>query len=266
MTNSALCSIIIPNKHYGVNILDNRYYSGVISEMQGFFDENGFKSAGDEYVSDKKAAKVLYNEEKQTYELYCADVAEGAVGEYALLSSWLFDDSQNEKDAASVGIDFTNTLRDNMGIKVKRMASGVVDLPTASKDGTMNIAGFTKKVLDIYPQHKETYKAHVAKYGNFLYMDFFAKTFIPTMVETVKANDKKQVKKLYDLLEGAYVTGDRETVNIVVAALAAAVLKDESIKPAVDEMIKENTHLKASLDAFIPVLRADKKLYPALVK
>ncbi|MCQ2477755.1 MAG: hypothetical protein MJ091_00855 [Clostridia bacterium] len=249
--------------------MDNKYYSGVIAEMQDFFDENGFTVNKDnEYTSASKAVKVEYNEEKQTYELYMAEINENEKGEYALASSWLFDDSQTEKDAGSVGIDFVNTLRDSMGIKVKRTVSSAssVDLPTASADGSMKTAGFAKKVLDVYPQYKDAYKEHIAKYGNFLYMEFFAETFIPTITEVLRKGEKKQMKKLYELLENAYTTGDRETVNIVVASLAAAVLKDETLKEKADELLAEDSHFKASLNAFIPVLKADKKLFAALVK
>ncbi len=248
--------------------MDNRYYENVIKEMKLFFDENGFKALEDgSFKCETKSAKVEYNEARQMYVLNLADVQEGNVGEYAEVTAWLFDDSQTEKDAESVGMDFVDTLRKNMGIKVKyKTASGSVDLPTASKSGSMDVAGFTKKVLDIFPVFKEEYKMHVAKYGNFLYMNFFANTLIPQIKAVLNEGSKKPMKKLYDMLQTAYTTGDRETSNIVVACIAAAVCDDEELKAKAMEFLSEDAHLKNSVAAFIPVLLKDKKLSEALIK
>ena len=245
--------------------MDNRYYDSVIKEMKPFFDEAGFVlREGGFFLAETKAAKVEYNEGSQSYELLVADVEEGNVGEFSKITSWLFDDSQTEKDAESVGIDFVDTLRKNMGIKVKRTATGTnIELPSASKSGSMDIGGFAKKVLDVFPAFKDEYKAHVAKYGNFLYMSFFADTLVPQIKGILTEGNKKSLKKLYDLLDTAYNTGNGETSNIVVASISAAVCKDEDLKAKAMEFLSEDKHLKNSVTAFIPVLLKDKKLAEA---
>ncbi len=245
--------------------MDNRYYDSVIKEMKPFLDEAGFVlREGGFYLAETKAAKVEYNEGSQSYELFVADVEEGNVGEFSKITSWLFDDSQTEKDAESVGIDFVDTLRKNMGIKVKRTATGTnIELPSASKSGSMDIGGFAKKVLDVFPAFKDEYKAHVAKYGNFLYMSFFADTLVPQIKGILTEGNKKSLKKLYDLLDTAYNTGNGETSNIVVASISAAVCKDEDLKAKAMEFLSEDKHLKNSVTAFTPVLLKDKKLAEA---
>ncbi len=245
--------------------MDNRYYDSVIKEMKPFLDEAGFVlREGGFYLAKTKAAKVEYNDGSQSYELFVADVEEGNVGEFSKITSWLFDDSQTEKDAESVGIDFVDTLRKNMGIKVKRTATGTnIELPTATKNGNMDIGGFAKKVLDVFPAFKDEYKAHVAKYGNFLYMSFFADTLVPQIKGILTEGNKKSLKKLYDLLDTAYNTGNGEISNIVVASISAAVCKDEDLKAKAMEFLGEDKHLKNSVTAFIPVLLKDKKLAEA---
>ncbi len=247
--------------------MDNRYYSNVVEEIKPFFDEHGFK-CNDEgaFINETRAVKIDYNEEKQMYILSVAEITDGTVGEYAELSSWLFDDTQNAKDAQSVGVDFTGTLRENMGIKIKRKPITEVDLPSAQKSGALTVAGFTKKVLDVFPQYKDTYKEHIATYGNFLYMDFYSVTLVPQIKAILGENAKKTVKKLNELLELGYVQGDRETVNIVVAALSAAVMDDAGLQEAAYGMLSGNIHFKQSVEAFIPVLKSKKKLSAALVK
>lgn len=247
--------------------LDNRYLENVIKEMMPFFDEHGFK-AGDEgcFKNEKKAVKVEYNDERQMFVMNAADVTDGIIGEYGELSAWLFDDTQTASDATAVGIDFTATLRENLGIKIKRAIVDGIDLPTAQKNGVLNTTGFTKKVLDVYPQYKDSYKEHISKYGNYLYIEFFSVTLIPQIKEVLAGNNKKTVKKLFDMLEIGYINGDKETVNIIVACLAAAVCHDETLKLRAFEMLEADSHFKSSVENFIPVILSQKKLSAALIK
>ena len=250
-----------------VNSLDNRFYDNVIAEMKPFFDEQGFKASTDgSFKNETKSVKVEYNEARQMYLLYIADITEGNVGGYAEVSAWLFDDSQNAKDAVAVGIDFTNTVRDNLGIKPKRAKVSAVDLPTAEKNGALTVSGFTKKVLDVFPQYKETYKEHIAKFGNFLYLEFYSETLVPQIKTVLSENSRKTVKKLFELLEFGYINGDKETVNAVVAVIAAATYENEELKAKALEMLESDKHFQSCASAFMPVFASKKKIREALVK
>ncbi len=249
-----------------VNILDNRYFDGVIAEMQPFLDENGFKENGEGiYANEKKSIQIEYNEDRQVYILKCADIENDTVGEYATLSEWLFDDTQTAKDAPAVGIDFTESLRSAMGIKVKRTNANV-ELPTAQKGDALTVSGFTKRVLDVYTTYKDAYKAHVTARGTFLYMEFFAENLVPQIRTVLSSGEKKQIKKLFELMNDGYLHGDKETVNIVIACLAAAVYNDDTLKVAALTMLEGSPHFKTSLENFIPAFSKNKKLINALVK
>ena len=138
------------NNFFGVKNLDNKYLLNVIAEMKPFFDENGFVCEGEGvYKTDAKKIEVSYNDARQMFVLKVAEIEVDDFGEPVELSAWLFDDSQNEKDAESVGMDFVDTLRKNMGIKAKKVGGINVDLPTVSKDGALNVSGFAKKALDV---------------------------------------------------------------------------------------------------------------------
>lgn len=248
--------------------MDNRYYENVIEEMQPFFDEHSFCAQADgSFKNETKSAKVAYDEARQMYTLSVADIEEGNIGEYSEINAWLFDDSQTAKDAVSVGIDFVGSLRKNMGIKIKRSAAGAeVELPTFTKGGSMTITGFTKKMLDFFPVLKDEYKNHVAEYGNFLYLNFFGEFLVPQIKTVFLSGGKKQVKKLYELLDDIYVKGDKDTVNTIVALLCAAAHKDEKAKSVISEVLSEDKHFLSSFENFLPVLSKNKKLLSALVK
>lgn len=248
--------------------MDNRYYDKVIEEMQPFFDEQGFKVLEDgSFKNDKKSVKVQYDEQRQMYTLSAADIEDGNIGEYSEINAWLFDDSQNAKDAMSVGVDFVGSLRKNMGIKIKRTASGNdIELPSVSKGGSITITGFTKKMLDFFPVLKDDYKNHIAEYGNFLYLHFFGEYLVPQLKAVLSSGNKKQIKKLYDLLDDLYVKGDKDTVNTIVALLCAAAYKDEYLNKTVCEMLDTDKHFLSSYQNFMPMLDKSKKLSAALIK
>lgn len=234
--------------------------------MQPFFDENGIKAKDGIFVSETKAIDVKYDENRQMYLLLVADIEEGNIGEFAEVNAWLFDDSQNARDAESVGIDFVNSLRKIFGVKVRRNTNGIVELPTASKNGNVDIAAFTKKVLDVFPALKDEYKNHVSAYGNFLYLNFFGEHLTPRLIRLFEEGTKKQIKKFYDILENAYMKGDKDTVNATVIVLAAAAHNNQKVDAGIKEMLTENKHFLASYTAFVPVFEANKKLVATMIK
>ena len=247
--------------------MDNRYYEKVVAEMQSFLDENGFKAVDNGFENENRKIAVKYVDEKQSYVLLSAvKDEEGNFGELSEINSWLFDDSQNEKDAVSVGMDFVVTLRKELGIKRQRAVGANVELPTATKSGNMTITGFTKKMLDVFPVLKEDYKSYVVTYGNFLYINFFGEYLVPQVKALFNNGTKKQYKKLFDVLNVSYVKGDKDTVNITVAILAAAAYNDEKSNTAITEMLAEDKHFLQSYQNFLLELPKSKKLFKALVK
>ena len=243
--------------------MDNRFLPEVIKEMEPLLSEQGFKAGENgEFSNDTKKVLVAYDEEKQMYRFSIADID----GDYKEISAWLFDDSQNAKDASSVGIDFAATLRKELGITAKRVGNNNIELPSASKSGNMTVTGFAKKMLDVYPTMKEEYKEHIAVYGNFLYINFFGESLVPNLKNTFENGSKKQIKKLYDVFEDAYLKGDKDTVNILVAVLCAAAYKNENITAAIREMLEVDKHFLASFDNLLPIFHKNKKLANALIK
>ena len=246
--------------------MDNRYYHKVIAEMQDLFTEQNFVSFEDgSFRNDKRAVKVEYNDERQSYVLLLAEVSGETVGEYAEAAAWLFDDTQTEKDAESVGIDFCETVRENIGAKVSRSVNSAIELPSVSKGDSYNVTALTKKMLDVYPALKDSYKSHVAHYENFLYLDFYGTYVVPQIKATLLENNKKNVKKLMDVLENAYVQGDKEAVNLMVVTLAA-VCTDQKAKANLMEAFGDNKHFASAVENFIPALGKNSKLKKLLLK
>ncbi len=252
-----------------VNYMNKKCYEAVIAEMKVLLDGQKFVAEGDIFKNEDKAVKVYYSDEQKLFILAIADVVSGEVGEFTDVASWLFGDDQNEKDAVAVGVDFADTLRGKLGIKASAVRSATnIALPTSEKGESVNVSALTQRLLANFPQFKETYKASVAKYGKFLYLDFFTTYFVPeikNMLAGTVAN-KKQLKKLFDMLDEVYVDGDAEATDAVVAIIAAAVYGNDTALETVNGLIEENKHLKLSLAEFLGTMKKNKKLQKALIK
>lgn len=248
-----------------VNFLENRYYDVIISEMNTFFEENGFKETDGVFLSSTKALKIEYDEGKQIYKLLCADVNEGAAEEYSVISSYLFDEGQTKNDAVSVGIDFVDSARKALGVKAKRRsASGETELPSANSSGKITVATLTAKLLANYPELKDTYKAETAAKGKYLYLDFSTTYFVPEIRKTLESGNKKAIKKLIDMLCEIFVTGDREAVNLVIALLSCAIGTNADRFSAAANRMEDCPLLINAINNEISVLAKNKKLQKAL--
>ncbi len=245
--------------------MDKKYFDAIISEMQVLLDGQKFVLDGEVYKNEQKAVKIEYNEAAKQFVLLLADIENGEMGEFYAASSWLFDESQNERDALAVGVDFADTLRGNLGVK-KEKASVSVDLPVAEKGDTATISALTQKLLAIFPQFKETYKESVAEYSKFLYLDFYVENFVPAIKNLIETGTKKQNKKLFDMLSDMYNTGKGDTTDIVVALVSAAIYNNENGKAAFDDFAGENKHMQTAVKEFLKTLEKNKKLKEILIK
>ena len=244
----------------------NNYFDNVIGEMKTFIDENKFKQLSQGvYANETKRFEVRFDDKRQMFTLSVADIGEEET-ELREVNAWLFDETQNAKDAESVGMDFVNSLCKELGIKKSRAAGSNIELPTASKSGSMTVSGFAKKMLDVFPSLKDEYKEHIAIYGNFLYINFFGEHLVPLMKNLFTNGTKKQIAKFYDVFDDAYLKGDRDTVNIMIALLAAAAYEDQKVDERIKNMLSDNKHFLSSYNNFVPFFAKNKKLKEALLK
>ncbi len=245
--------------------MDKKYFDAIIGEMQVLLDGQKFIKQDDIYKNDQKAVKIEYNNDAKQFILLVADVNEGEIGEFSAASTWLFDETQTERDAAAVGVDFADTLRTQLGVKKERSAASV-DLPVADKNDTATVSALTQKLLATFPQFKETYKVSVQKYNKFLYLDFFTENFVPAIKQLMDTGTKKQNKKLFDMLSEMYNTGNGETTDAVVAIICAAIYEDEKRTQIFAEQTAENKHMASAVREFSKVLAKNKKLQAAIIK
>ena len=231
------------------------FYEKLIEKLLPFLTQQGFEQAEDVFVNEDKKVRIVYNNEKKLYELYLTQEENEK-----LLSAYLFDESQTEKDIESVAIDFTETLQKAFGIKKERSRVENVQLPDELGGNKVGVGGLTQKLLAVFPQHKETYKAHVAKYGKLLMADFCHEYFIPSVKELVRSANKRQIKKFYDAMTDMFIAADAETGPFIVAILSAAVYEDKALLETFKELTAECPSLYTQVLNFSNEMKHSKKL------
>ncbi len=231
----------------------------ILSEFGAFATERGFSAEGDIWVKDTRALKISYNEDKRVCSLLAAAVTDGEVGEFATISDWLVDDATSENDAKSVVLDFSEATDKLLGIK-KLKNSAEIKLPSKAAAGeTPTVSALCQKFLAIFPQYKETYKEHVAKFGGFLPITFFKETAVPELNKLLKSGNTKQLGKMVDMLSSMYAEGDREVGNMVAGVIIAGAIGDDKELYAKTLEVIESPYLKPAVKNIVPIANKNSK-------
>ncbi len=243
--------------------MEQKFFDAVNAEIRPLLSERGFSETDGAFWGDGYAFKVAYNDSAKVFELLSAEVTDKTVGEYATVTSYLFDEGSTVNDAAAVGIDFNDTVASILGVN-KRISNRntEVTIPTKSSGGqTLTVEDLCGKMLAIFPARKEEYKDHVRLNGEFLCVDFFLNTFANDIRDMLVANNQKKLKKLYDALNDMYVNGDRTVGNLVVVVLlGGAVKNDRELTQRVVEGLSDHAHLKTAFYNLASLIRKDKRL------
>lgn len=250
----------------------NKYYDEIIENLSPLFNEQGFKESPDApgvYLNDKKAVKINYSDERKMFTLDIADIVDGEGVQFSEVSGWLFDESHNSRDAKVISDDFSETIKNALGIATeKTVIRQNVSLPTKNAKGTTpGVEAFAKQFLDIFPQYKDYYKDSVAKYGEFLYEDFFRNTAAVKLREltTKEGFNKKHITKLFTLLNDMYAEADSNVTNIIMfTILGGAFGGDVALFDSMAEYYADCPYIKQNGRTMITVIAGNKKYQEAL--
>lgn len=242
--------------------MNSQVQEKILEQLSGIIETAGFIPNEDktEYKNDKIAFKIGHDEEKKFLTLDIATVGEnGELGEYSNASSWLFENPEELRDAESAGMDFFDTLKSKIGMKGTRInRNGEIAIPSKEKNGnSFGVEAFCAKMLSIYPHLKEEYKNHVAEYGTFLYIDFFKTYIVPQIEKLLDENNKKNLKKVFPVLDDVYINGDRTAQNTVVGVVLCGAVKNNQARYDVAmSAMSEHQFLKV---AFFNIMNRYKK-------
>lgn len=228
--------------------METRFLDVIIAEIKEIIETKSFVCQEDgSYRNEDYCFKIEYNEESKLYSLFLA--ATDDQPEYKEMSTWIFDDTKTEKDAAVIGKDFCETLMQKMGIAPKRKTTADIPLPTKSAAGkSVDINGMAQRLLAVFPTHKDAYRDHVAQNGEFLYITFLNETIVPDIRAAIDAGSKKPLKKIFDALGELYVDGNRAVQNAVAVTIVTGAVGDSKERyETVLPFMEENQYLKTAV-------------------
>ena len=232
----------------------------IIDELQPIITEKGFSEKEGVYSNNEYAFKVEHDSDNKLLKFYVATVNEGVVSEFSEASAFLFENEEDVKDARSAGLDFLDTAKNKFGIRAARYRGANIALPK-STSSTPNVEALTAKILNIYPEFKESYKAHVSSYGDFLFIDFYKTYVAPKVREVVDSGNKKQIGKVMSVLAEMFNEGDKMVGDVVVGViLTGAADFDKEREAKIIDALEEYKFLKVATQSFFALAHKDKKI------
>lgn len=186
------------------------------------------------------------------------DVTESDFGQLSL--SLLDAQTADEKDTKYIAGEFSESLNERFGGKNKGGAASKLPVPVskaAAKSGAVSYDSNTlaSRFTVLYPELRAAYKANVDLYGEFLAEEFFANGGTAAVLQTIKANDKLKMKKLFGLLNEIYEDGTNEIQSLIAVSILGSLNNDQNLLAnCVDYMCK---------DMLGPVIQINKYLASA---
>lgn len=210
-------------------------YNQIIETIDPILTQKNFKyvQQGETgyYKDDVSAIRVVFVENNNVFELQKCDLDDNnnPSESYTTLSSWLFLPEYTVKDAKSIANDFSDTLKENFGLKTQ-VAVNRAALPEKTSKDEHSINTFTARFLTIFPQFKDKYTEYVTTNGTFLYVKFYSEIGAVHLKELLRNNDKKRLEKYFDALNIHYCLGDKDVRALISSVIIVEALgKDETV-------------------------------------
>lgn len=184
-----------------------------------------------DYVSERGNVRVLFSDNK-----LCFQTGEDKGGEivYTSISASLFDEDSDEKDVKYIANEFNDCLDSRFKTKVEnKPAKGVKLPPPVSKAAAQNGSFYDPNTLAnrytvFYPELRDEYKRNVEKYGDFLPDEFFTQ-YGSYAVNTIRQNDKQQMKKFFNMMNEIYLDGTNEVQSLIAVTIFGQLNNDDEL-------------------------------------
>lgn len=237
---------------------------------QGFEKQTNDEKEADQqdalFVNEGLAYNIVYDIAKKRFELRSTTVTEdGPKKDWKSISVFLFDpetDSMNE--AESIANDFIETIEGP-----KRIAYVQQQAKKKSKkddDGNIDPQFFFNRMANIFPELKEEMALERQTYGQLRNVTF-AKNCVVPKVEALASqyNGTDTFKKMCDLFNDMYMTGDMDVRSIITIAIFNGV-QNETAMNNMEAMFSDDLKkcYAASKKLKGKVVKPEKKKKPSL--
>lgn len=181
------------------------------------------------YSGEKGAVKFEYA--NGIFAVYSGEEAENA---NKRLSASLLDDDADIKDIRYVTNEVAETLEAKFADKKPSVyKKPVTKAPhTVSKNAVKNGSfydanTFASKLCLVFPELRPYYKENLAKYGEFLGEEFFAKYGTKAIIDAIKQNNPQTMKKLFQVLNEIYEDGTSAVQGLIAVTVLGELNNDQ---------------------------------------
>lgn len=163
-------------------------------------------------------------------------------GEFVKTESNLLDlDDCDDRAIKSLCNEINDTVTSSHGKKARQAAkkAPATVSKTAAKNGA-NYDAYTlaSRITQVYPELKTALNENVQTYAEFLGDDFFVNHANRYIIETIRFNDQKTIKKLFKILSDIYENGSNDVQDLVVVTILGELNNEQAL---IDRCLAEIT-------------------------
>lgn len=163
-------------------------------------------------------------------------------GEFVKTESNLLDlDDCDERTIKSLCNEINDTVTSSHGKKARQAAKKAPT--TISKAAAKNGANYdaytlASRITSVYPELKDVLHENVQTYSEFLGDDFFVNHANKYIMDTIRCNDQKTIKKLFKILSDIYENGSNDVQDLVVVTILGELNNEKEL---IDRCLAEVT-------------------------
>lgn len=187
------------------------------------------------FLNYRKEESVLtLKYENDILTLLFSEEAEEDESKMKRLEACLLASDAQERDTKYVIGELNETLATNFGKKdlTKKQSKAKAAPQTVSKNAVKHGSFYDPNTLAsrlclVFPELRDSYKASLATYGEFLAEEFFVKYGTPRVIAAIKENKPATMKKLFQVLNEVYEDGTNETQSLIAVTILGELNNDQ---------------------------------------
>ena len=201
------------------------------------FSENGFELVSS-VVEENASAYVDFNKGDLTIRLLShdnlLDVMEKVTdGEFVKTESNLLDlEDCDDRTIKSLCNEINDTVVSSYGKKAKqavKKAPATISKTAAKNGQAYDAYTLASRITALYPELKDALNDNVQTYSEFLGDDFFVNHANRYIMETIRYNDQKTMKKLFKVLSDIYENGSNDVQDLVVVTILGEINNEKEL-------------------------------------
>lgn len=201
------------------------------------FEALGFKF--DEIKEEGVNISALFSKGDTAIKLDCYDnvldvLEKSGDGDFQKTSTLLLElRDTDDRAIKSICNEINDTITEDFGTKAvarkPRQAQKTVSRADVRAGMSYDANTLASKIVLVYPELKDEYKANSDKYGPFLSEDFFMNHANEKILATIKSGDAQTQKKLFKILQDMFQNGSSETQNLICVTILGEMMNDSEM-------------------------------------